>query len=497
MPLPPTWSTRAVASWLAIAACITACDDDDDSQSDAGTVDAAISLDAGVGSPDGQAEDRHDAAGAVDAAAKPDGSFAMRVVKRGLAAPWELAWGRDGLLWVTERTGKRVSRIDPSSGAQTVALELADAYQGASQDGLLGLALQPDSDYVYLAYTYDADASDAIDRRARIARYRYAPPSLVEPVVLLEDLPASTDHNAGRLVFGPDAALYYSIGDQGKNQFDLKCQPIRAQELPTQDEVDAHDWSKYQGKVLRLALDGGIPADNPLLAGVRSHVFTYGHRNAQGLAFTPSGLLFADEQGPKTDDELNLLLPGHNYGWPRVAGFRDDQAYVYGDWSAAADCADLAYSDYAFAGSVPVQTESSWSSVDFTPPLRTFYTVANDYNFMDPLCAQSPYICWPTIAPSSLDVYASDGIPGWSTSLLITSLKDGAVHRVQLRGAGLEDGDERLFETTNRYRDLALAPDGRTFYVATDSSGDTRAVDGSPTKALDHPGAILEFRYLP
>jgi PQQ-dependent dehydrogenase (s-GDH family) len=182
---------------------------------------------------------------------------------------------------------------------------------------------------------------------------------------------------------------------------------IRAQELPTQTEVTARDWSKYVGKILRLELDGSIPADNPVLQGVRSHVFSYGHRNAQGIVFGPDGKLYSDEQGPKTDDELNWIRAGKNYGWPRVAGYRDDRAYVYGNWSASAPtpCRDLEFSDFAIPESVPIQTESSFSHPDFAPPLRTFYTVENGFDFQDPACAPSYYICWPTIAPSSLDAY--------------------------------------------------------------------------------------------
>jgi PQQ-dependent dehydrogenase (s-GDH family) len=299
---------------------------------------------------------------------------------------------------------------------------------------------------------------------------------------VLDDLPASADHNSGRLTF-LEQTLVYSIGDQGKNQFDGKCERIRAQDLPTQGEIDAHNWSNYEGKILRVALDGSIPSDNPELAGVRSHIFSYGHRNAQGLA-SANGSLYASEQGPKTDDELNQILPGRNYGWPLVAGFRDDRAYVYADWSAAPDCASLDYSDYTIPPSVPQRLESA--TQDTEPPLRTFYTVDSDHDFT--ACGAS-HICWPTFAPSSLAIYTSTAIASWTGSFLLTSLKDGAVHRVS--GAS---GDEVVFRTVNRYRDLAISADGRAFYIATDSSGETRASDGSPTQALEHRGAILEFR---
>ena len=102
--------------------------------------------------------------------------------------------------------------------------------------------------------------------------------------------------------------------------------------------------------------DGGIPDDNPVINGVRSHVYTYGHRNPQGLVFV-GDLLFEAEHGPSSDDEINLLVAGGNYGWPHVAGFRDDQGYVYGNWSAAPDCEKLAKSYFPtdIPASVPQQ----------------------------------------------------------------------------------------------------------------------------------------------
>jgi PQQ-dependent dehydrogenase (s-GDH family) len=468
---------------------------------DAGS-DAAIGDDdSGVGSD----------AGPNDAGAPNEDTFALRVVTLGLEAPWEIAWGPDNRLWITERIGKRVIRVDPSTGSKSTALEVADAYQAAGQDGVLGMALDPrlghasGADYVYLAYTYDADPSAAIDRRAKLVRYTYDSSSqtLGSPLTLIEGMPGSSDHNSGRLAYGPDDHLYYTIGDQGRNQFDGTCFEIRAQYLPTQSEVDQRDWSAYQGKILRLELDGSIPADNPILGGVRSHIYSYGHRNAQGIVFAPDGKLYADEQGPKTDDEINWIRAGKNYGWPQVAGYQDDKAYVYGNWSASSPqpCTDLTFSDYGWPASVPETRESEWSSPDFTPPLMTFYTVEDGYNFMDPACAGIEFICWPTIAPSSLDLYVAgnDGLQTWGTSLLLTSLKKGSVFRVHLSADGQSTvgAATELFKTTNRYRDLAIAPDKRTFYVITDSDGSTSGPTSGSTQQLDHLGAILEFSYLP
>jgi PQQ-dependent dehydrogenase (s-GDH family) len=437
-------------------------------------------------------------------------TFAFRVLTTGFSHPWDIAFGPDGYLWITERTGKQVTRVDPSDGSQYVALTIPEVYQAAPQDGVLGLAFHPEllkgtgNDYIYIAYSYNAAKDPAVDRRIKIRRYSYdtAKQTLGNPVDLITNLPASTDHNSGRLVFGADQKLYYTIGDQGGNQFDLFCQPIPAQKLPTAAEVSAHDWSKYPGKVLRLNLDGTIPSDNPRFAGVQSHIYSYGHRNVQGLVSGPDGKLYASEHGPKTDDEVNLIQAGKNYGWPYVAGYQDDQAYVYGNWSAAATppgCAGLRYSDFAIPASVPQQKESAWSDPDFTPPLKTFFTVPNGYKFFNPACGQNNYICWPTVAPSGMDIYTPrpGGMPGWSTSLLMTSLKRGTVYRMELSADGRSIRGDAIpyFKTTNRYRDIAINPDGLTFYVITDNDLPTLDPSGVPTEALENPGAILEFRY--
>jgi PQQ-dependent dehydrogenase (s-GDH family) len=338
-------------------------------------------------------------------------------------------------------------------------------------------------------------------RRVKIVRYTFDPENqiLIDPVDILTGLPGSNDHNSAKLVFSPDNTLFYSIGDQGNNQFVRFCLPIRSQELPTAEEVNAGDYTKYAGKILRLNLDGSIPEDNPTINGVQSHIYSYGHRNVQGLALGPNNQLYASEHGPKTDDEVNLILPGMNYGWPNVVGYQDDQAYVYGNWSAAEDCASLTFSNFEIPDSVPVEQESAWSDPNFVPPIYTFGTVPNDHDFQPEVCTPNFNMCWPTVAPTGLAVYAAtDGAgPGWSTSLLVTALKSGAVWRLELNedGTAVVGEAERLFKTINRYRDVLISQDGSTFYVITDSGNITQGSFGLPTSVLEHPGALLEFRY--
>lgn len=425
--------------------------------------------------------------------------FGMRTLATGLGNPWDMAWGPDDHLWVTERTNARVTRIDTETGAKSSVLTLDDVYQSVVQDGLLGLALHPDllqgrgRDHVYVAYTYDRDPGPALDRRMRVRRYTYDSRShtLGEPFDVIDGLPAHDDHGAGRLVIGPDDKLYLSRGDQGSNWLTNYCNPIRSQDLPSEDAVRSRDWSTYQGKLLRLELDGSIPADNPTFQGVRSHVFAMGLRNTQGLVFGPTGLLYGAEHGPSTDDELNLLEAGRNYGWPRVAGHRDDQAYAYANWSASTNppCASLKFDTVRIPASVPTSKESDWQDPVFTPPMTTFFTVPADYDIATLGAA--------TIGPGSIALYTSSAIPGWATSVLIPGMRSGGVYRVKLSADGRTVVGDTLeyFRTSNRYRDVIVSPDGRHIYLATDNFGTTYDIKGARTSRMGHPGTILEFTY--
>jgi PQQ-dependent dehydrogenase (s-GDH family) len=418
-----------------------------------------------------------------------------RVLTTGLQGPWELAWGPDRHLWVTERAGKRVVRIDPADGIVRVAAAVPDVHQSVGQDGLLGLALHPDlslnrgSDFVYVSYTYDDDPGPMLARRLGIRRYRYdsSTGTLGAPMDVLRDLPSHDDHVGGRLAIGPDRRLYLTIGDGGANFGQNRCIASRAQALPTAADVQSKNWSTYWGKILRIDLDGSVPADNPSIDGVRSHVFSYGHRNPLGLAFGPTGLLYESEHGPSSDDEVNLIEGGRNYGWPHVAGFRDDKAYVFSHWSASTPqpCASLPRGDNPVPPSVPSQTETSWSHALFTPPLRTFFTVD--------AAAEIRGIGSATIAPGGLDVYTHDAMPAWRSSLLALSLIRGTVYRLPLAADGrtVTGSPIEIFRSANRYRDIALNPDGRTFYLATDPGGPYRDAAGAVSQTLANPGSIL------
>jgi PQQ-dependent dehydrogenase (s-GDH family) len=445
---------------------------------------------------------------ATPAAPQAQPGFDRKVLASGLSGPHQMRWGPDGQIWFTERTAGRVNRIDPASGNKTVLYTVPGILiTKNAQDGLLGFALHPElgkgtgNDFVYLAFSIKADErSPQKSGQFIIRRYTYdaAKNTLTAPRNLLTGLPHSVDHQSGRLVFGPDRTLYYTIGDQGANQLATWCRPNRAQDLPTAKQVAAKDWRRLEGKILRIGLDGGIPADNPVLNGVRSPVYAYGFRNAQGLAFASDGTLYQAEHGPKTDDEVNRIRAGGNYGWPYVVGYRDDKNYVFADWShpTGVQCSSLKFSNYEIPTQVPTQAETAWKG-ELIEPLRTFFTAEPGHNFKDPVCAEGERwnTCWPSRALTAVAVYESNAIPGWNRSLLVASLKEGSVFRVALdpKGGAAPGEPTRHLTTMNRYRDVLVSPDGRTIYIATDAAGPTRGANGAMTFTLENPGSILVF----
>ncbi|WIY52793.1 PQQ-dependent sugar dehydrogenase [Devosia sp. YIM 151766] len=439
----------------------------------------------------------------VDIEAGQDSLFSARVLTSGLANPWEITWGPDDLIWATERSSGEVTRIDPFTGAQQTLLTLDDFSVDVQHQGLLGMALHPElltgtgNDYVYLVHTYETGTADAPSPRAKLVRYTYDVDNqeLTNPVELLTGVPAGNDHNAGRVKIGPDMKLYYTIGEQGANFGGNYQLPNHAQLLPTAEQVADEDWTAYSGKVLRLNLDGSIPEDNPEIDGVRSHIFTYGHRNPQGIDFGPDGTIYVSEHGPDTDDELNVLQPGGNYGWPNVAGFVDDKAYVYGNWSEAPQ--DLRYTGRNIPDTVPLYPETEFEA-EVVDPIATYWTVDNDFDF----AGGCGWICNPTVAPGSVEYYAAgdNGIAEWDNSVLLPTLKHGQLYVQHLTEDGQQaDGlPTAWFSTQNRYRDTAISADNKTVFIATDGFGTAAEKFGTTgfTNVLHNPGAILMFTYM-
>ena len=414
-----------------------------------------------------------------------------------LEYPNEITYGPDNYLWITERVGKKVVKVHPDGGSKIIMLDLStQVSQSSGQDGLLGMAIHPDlytdlntsNNYVYLAYTYESSGY-----KIKIVRCNYnVNTGLLEStgiLTIIDDIDASNDHNSGRLKIGPDLKLYYTIGDQGANKSSNACKEIRAQFLP----INSLDHSDYKGKVLRLNLDGSIPVDNPILNDVKSHVYSYGHRNAQGLAFSKNGNLYSSEHGDIVDDEINVIKSGRNYGWPLISGYYDDKLYHYCNWSSlGVECADTPYNNSSCPdGVIPLLESSSGIPENFEEPIGTFNSSVSEL----------PNTSWgarPTVAPSSIEIYEEGMIPGWNSSLLVPTLKRGTIFRVALSqdGSTLKNGEYEEFHSSNdRYRDLAIGPDGVTIYAITDNSGGTTGPSGTTGVSLENPGVIVKLEY--
>lgn len=221
----------------------------------------------------------------------------FQTIATGLVIPWEIAFLPGGDLLVTERAG-HLRRITPDGAVTEIAgIEGAGIF---GEGGLLGAAVHPKFDENGWIYLYQTTATEA-GVRNRVSRYRLKGDALVGRMTIIQDIPGASNHDGGRLAFGADGKLYVTTGDAG--------QPALAQDL-----------NSPAGKILRLNDDGTIPAENPF----GTAIWSYGHRNPQGLAWDAQGRLWATEHGQMSFDELNLIEPGKNYGWPEYEG--DEQA---------------------------------------------------------------------------------------------------------------------------------------------------------------------------
>jgi PQQ-dependent dehydrogenase (s-GDH family) len=473
----------------------------------------------------------------------------------GFSFPWEITYGPDDSLWVTEAHGYRIYKINPGDkGFRLVAdlnsLKDFNYYKPVipstgitavpAQGGLEGLAIHPlftsGKPYIYVVLVYhlnntsgeptivsdsgslstnnnlcDGTSNDGHPcfYRSKVLRYTYdfTTGTLGSMQVMLDGLDGSNDHNSGRLKVSPAGAesdgnyyLYYTIGDMGAGQFNNASRINNAQ-----------DSDIYEGKVLRLNAeqDGDapnvldpynqwIPNSNPFLSsitGYRTAVFSYGHRNSQGLVWANVNggwTLYNSEHGDKSDDEVNIIQSGHNYGWPKVAGMCDDN---YNDTDANVN------NDY-LANKLVHNEHSFCQTHNTTEPIFSFFNVNG---LSVPSSGVSNYT-WPTIAPSSIDYYYNSAIPGWNNSLLVTSLKLG-MYRLKLKsdGSGIDSTSTPQITDTIAYlhgfriRDIAIAPTGDTLFLAIDSSGSTSGPTGGfsgVTTNVTNPGFILRMVYI-
>lgn len=238
---------------------------------------------------------------AVEPIAPLPGASVAATVTEELRSPWGLAQVSGGRHLISERDSGTIWLLD-GDGSRT-SLGTVPDVQAEGEGGLLGLAVPPDSenagdDVLYAYLTTDTDN--------RVVRMPWSPAGLGEPEVIVDGIPRASIHNGGRVAFGSDGMLYVATGDAGEPEL-------------------AQDQMSLAGKVLRVTPDGAVPADNPFPG---SPVFTLGHRNVQGLTFDDAGRIWASEFGTNIADELNLLVPGGNYGWPIVEGAADLPPYL-------------------------------------------------------------------------------------------------------------------------------------------------------------------------
>jgi glucose/arabinose dehydrogenase len=329
----------------------------------------------------------------------PNVDLVTEVVATNLDTVWELVWGPDGFIWMTERGG-RVSRVNPQTGAVTVIGQVAVSESG--EGGLMGLALHPDfatQPWVYLAHTYNNQGL-----RNRVVRVRFDGTALAgSPEVIVDNIAGSSIHNGSRLVIGADRLLYITTGDAA-------------------DPTVAQNPSALAGKVLRVTLDGQPAPGNPL--GTR--IWSYGHRNPQGMTFGANGALYITEHGPSDNDEVNRIEAGRNYGWPNVHGKCDG---------------DIGSSETSFCAANSIA---------------------------------EPMAMWtPTIAPAGLAWYDSNLIPSFRGSLLFATLKDATLYRLALSADGQSvESTQELFENDfGRLRAVLVAPDGAIYLGTSNRDG--------------------------
>jgi aldose sugar dehydrogenase len=327
-------------------------------------------------------------------------------IAKGLDHPWSMAFLPDGSMLVTEREGRL--RLIKGGSLQAQPIAGVPAVHTGSQAGLFDIVLHPNfeqNQIVYLTYA----AGTAAANGTQVARARFDGSTLQDLQVIFKAMPLkdTDNHYGGRMAFLPDGTFALTIGEG----FEYR--------------EKAQDLTSDLGKIVRLNEDGSVPQDNPFVghAGVRPEIYTWGHRNEQGLIFdAPSGLLYETEHGPRGGDELNIIVARKNYGWPVI---------TYG-------------MDYSGAYVSPYTQRAG---------------------------LEQPVIYWtPSIAPSGLAMYRGEKFPAWKGDLFVGALAFKHLRRVHLDERGNVVNQEELLNDLHwRIRDVRAAPDGY-LYVCTDET---------------------------
>jgi glucose/arabinose dehydrogenase len=343
----------------------------------------------------------------------------------GLYHPWSLAFPDARTILVTERNGRlrmiRDGKLAPEP------LWTAPSASGDTGDALHFLVLHPkfaQNQMVYVSYP----KRDGERITLAVARGRLSGAKLTDvQEIFVADAWETGGNLAGRIFFGPDGMLYVTVGDRDR----ICCTGTEDNSL----RMKAQKLDNHVGKTLRLREDGTVPPDNPFVgkAGARPEIFTYGHRNGYGLAVNPeTGELWQAEIGPMGGDEVNILLPGHNYGWPLVSTGRNYTGTLVSD--------------------------EPWARPGMDNP-RFFWV--------------------PSISPSSILFYTGDKFPKWKNNLFVGSLTQAVLVRISFHQRSQAEPRESLLGPLHqRIREVQQGPDGY-LYVATERSSGGKEADGT------------------
>jgi len=354
------------------------------------------------------------------------GKIRVATVASGLVHPWSLAFLPDGKTLLVAEAGRiRIIHGDTLEPAPAYTVPAGTSKE--NNDGLKWLALHPkfaDNKLVYFSYPLSGEKGTTL----AVGRGKFDGKTVRDvKQIFVADAWESSGNMGGKLLFGPDNTLYVTVGDRDR----LCCTGTEDNSL----RMKAQSLLSDAGKTLRLNDDGSIPKDNPFVgrAGAKPEIFTYGHRNGYGLAFNPeTGVLWQAEIGPMGGDEVNILLPGHNYGWPLVSMGRN------------------------YTGSLP---SDQWYHREGMDDPRMFWV--------------------PSISPSSLAFYTGDKFPRWKGSMLVGALNGMNLQRVSFNQPSQAERREPLLKQLNvRIRDVQQSPDGY-LYVATELRSGGTAADGT------------------
>ena len=348
----------------------------------------------------------------------PEYNVTVQTVAENLTIPWSVDWIPDGTMLFTEREGD----LRMIKDGQLLEKPLLSLGVGGVEGGMLGIAVDPnysENNYIYIYYTYN----EFLSTSNKLVRYQLSDEVLVEDKVLLKGIPGGPFHDGGRIQFGPDEKLYVTTGEAGNPNL-------------------SQDLNSLGGKILRINSDGTIPDDNPFH---NSPIYSLGHRNPQGIDWDEDGNLLASEHGPSgfrgiAQDEINVIIPGSNYGWPDIIG--DETAK------------------------------------DLQNPI--FHT-GDD-----------------TWAPSGVEFYHGDKFPDWIGKYFVATLKGTHLHVIDfdLKNNTILS-DEKLFQNEfGRLRDVQTGPDGFLYLLTSnqDGRGSPKSNDDRILRIIPLNNEIINFK---